>query len=137
MSVMIDHISFGVRDIEAAKQFYDAVLKPLGIVRLYGGADFAAYGRSDKKDDLSIHQAGEGWVPDPKVHIAFCAPSRAAVEAFHRQGLQAGGLDDGGPAIRDEYAEDYFAAFLKDPDGQRIEAVCRLKQVEDSGQTSR
>jgi catechol 2,3-dioxygenase-like lactoylglutathione lyase family enzyme len=132
MSVMIDHISFGVRDIEAAKQFYDAVLKPLGIVRLYGGADFAAYGESDDKDGLSIHQAGEGWAPDPKVHIAFCAPSRAAVEAFHRQGLAAGGLDDGEPAIRDEYAEDYFAAFLKDPDGQRIEAVCRLKQVEDT-----
>jgi predicted lactoylglutathione lyase len=56
--------------------------------------------------------------------------SREAVEAFHRQGLEAGGKDDGAPAIREDFADDYFAAFLKDPDGQRIEAVCRLKQLE-------
>jgi|SRR5688572_17680846 catechol 2,3-dioxygenase-like lactoylglutathione lyase family enzyme len=130
MSVMIDHISIGVRDIEAAKTFYDAVLRPLGIKRLYQGADFAAYG-TDDKDDLSIHQGGEGWCPDPKVHIAFSAASREAVEAFYRQGIESGGLDDGAPAIREDYADDYFAAFLKDPDGQRIEAVCRLKQLED------
>lgn len=129
MSIMIDHISIGVRDIEAAKAFYDAVLKPLGIRRLYDGPDFAAYGRDDK-DDLSLHQGGEGWCPDPKIHIAFRARSREAVEAFHRQGMGAGGEDDGAPAIREDYAEDYFAAFLKDPDGQRIEAVCRLKQPE-------
>lgn len=129
MVLTIDHISFGVCNLAAAKDFYDAVLKPLGIVRLYEGPDFAAYGKDDK-DDISIHQGGEAWCPDPKVHIAFCAPSREAVEAFHRRGLEAGGADDGAPAIREEYAEDYFAAFLKDPDGQRIEAVCRLRQVE-------
>jgi catechol 2,3-dioxygenase-like lactoylglutathione lyase family enzyme len=130
MSLMIDHISIGVRDIAAAKEFYDAVLEPLGIKRLYEGAEFAAYGKADK-DDLSIHQGGENWCPDPKVHIAFCAPSRDAVEAFHRKGIKAGGQDDGAPAIREDYADDYFAAFLKDPDGQRIEAVCRLKQFEN------
>ena len=129
MSPMIDHISIGVRDIEAAKTFYDAVLKPLGLMRLYDGPDFAAYGRDDK-DKLSLHQGGEGWCPDPKVHIAFCAGSRQAVEAFHRMGLAAGGRDDGAPAIREDYADDYYAAFLKDPDGQRIEAVCRLRQIE-------
>jgi catechol 2,3-dioxygenase-like lactoylglutathione lyase family enzyme len=85
MSVMIDHISIGVRDIEAAKTFYDAVLRPLGIKRLYQGADFAAYG-TDDKDDLSIHQGGEGWCPDPKVHIAFSAASREAVEASIARG---------------------------------------------------
>jgi catechol 2,3-dioxygenase-like lactoylglutathione lyase family enzyme len=126
---MINHISFGVRDITAAKEFYDAVLRPLGIMRLYEGIDFAAYGKGDK-NDLSLHQGGEAWCPDPKVHIALCAPSREAVEAFHRRGMEAGGSDDGAPAIREEYAEDYFAAYLKDPDGQRIEAVCRLKQVD-------
>jgi catechol 2,3-dioxygenase-like lactoylglutathione lyase family enzyme len=129
MPLMIDHISIGVRDIEAAKAFYDAVLKPLGIMRLYEGPDFAAYGKDDR-DDLSIHQGGEGCCPDPKVHIAFCAKSREAVEAFHRLGIDAGGEDDGAPAIREDFADDYFAAFLKDPDGQRIEAVCRLKQLE-------
>jgi catechol 2,3-dioxygenase-like lactoylglutathione lyase family enzyme len=129
MSLMIDHISIGVRDIEAAKAFYDAVLRPLGLMRLYEGADFAAYGRDDK-DELSIHQGGEGWCPDPKVHIAFCARSREAVEDFHRQGIEAGGKDDGAPAVREDYAEDYFAAYLKDPDGQRIEAVCRLRELE-------
>jgi catechol 2,3-dioxygenase-like lactoylglutathione lyase family enzyme len=129
MPAMIDHIAIGVRDIEVAKAFYDAVLKPLGLQRLYEGPDFAAYGRDDK-DDLSIYQGGEGWCPDPKVHIAFCAKSREAVEAFHRQGMEAGGKDDGAPAIREDFADDYFAAFLKDPDGQRIEAVCRLKQLE-------
>jgi catechol 2,3-dioxygenase-like lactoylglutathione lyase family enzyme len=128
MTLVLDHISFGVSDIEAAKLFYDAVLKPLGIVRLYDGLDFAAYGMTAEKDDFSIHQGSEGWCPDPKVHIAFKAPSRSAVEEFHRLGIQAGGRDDGAPAIREEYADDYFAAFLKDPDGQRIEAVCRLKQ---------
>jgi catechol 2,3-dioxygenase-like lactoylglutathione lyase family enzyme len=125
---MIDHIAIGVRDIEAAKAFYDAVLKPLGLARLYEGSDFAAYGKDDK-DDISIYQGGEGWCPDPKVHIAFRAMSREAVEAFHRQGLETGGKDDGAPAIREDFADDYFAAFLKDPDGQRIEAVCRLKQL--------
>ncbi|MGE0004658.1 MAG: VOC family protein [Parvibaculaceae bacterium] len=127
MSLTIDHISIGVRNIEAARTFYDAVLEPLGIRRLYDGLDFAAYGKDDK-DDLSIHQGGEAWCPDPKVHIAFCAGSREAVEAFHRRGLDAGGRDDGAPGIREDYGEDYFAAFLRDPDGQRIEAVCRLKE---------
>lgn len=124
---IFDHLSIGVRDIDAAKRFYDAALAPLGIIRLYEGADYAAYGRNGK-DDFNIHQGGEGWCPDPKVHIAFEAPSRDVVERFYRGGIGAGGSDDGAPAIRDEYAEDYFAAFLKDPDGQRIEAVCRLKQ---------
>lgn len=128
MPIMIDHLSVGVRDIEAAKRFYDAVLGPLGIGRLYDGPDFAAYGRNDR-DDFSIHQGGEGWCPDPKVHIAFKAASQDAVELFYRKGIEAGGSDDGAPAIREEYAEDYFSAFLKDPDGQRIEAVCRLKQT--------
>lgn len=130
MSLTIDHISIGVRNIEAAKVFYDAVLKPLGIARLYEGPDFAAYGK-DEKDDLSLHQGDDKWCPDPKVHIAFCAPSQEAVESFYRLGLGAGGRDDGAPGIREDYAEDYFAAFLKDPDGQRIEAVCRLKQLAD------
>jgi len=129
MPLMIDHIAIGVRDIEAAKTFYDAVLRPLGLMRLYEGLDFAAYGKDDK-DDISIYQGGEGWCPDPKVHIAFRARSREAVEAFHRLGIEAGGKDDGAPAIREDFADDYFAAFLKDPDGQRIEAVCRLKQLE-------
>jgi len=129
MTLILDHISFGVRDIEAAKLFYDAVLEPLGIARLYEGLDFAAYGMTDEEDDFSIHQGGDGWCPDPKVHIAFKASSRSAVETFHRLGIAAGGADDGAPAIREEYADDYFAAYLKDPDGQRIEAVCRLKQA--------
>jgi catechol 2,3-dioxygenase-like lactoylglutathione lyase family enzyme len=90
MTLILDHISFGVRDIEAAKLFYDAVLKPLGIMRLYDGLDFAAYGMTDEGDDFSIHQGGEGWCPDPKVHIAFRAPSRAAVEAFLPHGDRGG-----------------------------------------------
>jgi catechol 2,3-dioxygenase-like lactoylglutathione lyase family enzyme len=129
MPLMIDHIAIGVRNIDTAKTFYDAALKPLGLTRLYEGSDFAAYGRDDR-DDLSIYQGDQGWCPDPKVHIAFRAMSREAVEAFHRKGIEAGGRDDGAPAIRGDFADDYFAAFLKDPDGQRIEAVCRLKQLE-------
>jgi catechol 2,3-dioxygenase-like lactoylglutathione lyase family enzyme len=125
---IFDHLSIGVRDIEAARRFYDAALAPLGIVRLYEDVDYAAYGRNGE-DDFSIHQGGDGWCPDPKVHIAFKAASRDTVEQFYRRGIDAGGSDDGAPAIRDEYAEDYFAAFLKDPDGQRIEAVCHLKKT--------
>lgn len=125
---IIDHLSIGVRDIEAAKRFYDAVLEPLGLKRLYDGHDFAAYGRNDE-EDFNIHQGGDGWCPDPKIHIAFKASSQNAVEEFYRRGVAAGGADDGAPALREEYAEDYFAAFLKDPDGQRIEAVCHMKQT--------
>lgn len=125
---IFDHLSIGVRNIEAARRFYDAALAPLGITCLYEGADYAAYGR-DGEDDFSIHQGGERWCPDPKVHIAFKAASRDTVEQFYRRGIDAGGSDDGAPAIRDEYDEDYFAAFLKDPDGQRIEAVCHIKQT--------
>ena len=121
---MIEHLSLGIRDIDISKAFYDALLEPLGIARLYDGIDFAAYG-ANGSDDFSIHEGGSSWCPDSKVHIAFRAPSREAVEAFYEAGLRSGGKDDGSPGLRPQYADDYFAAFIRDPDGQRIEAVFR------------
>src|SRR5690348_7560172 len=97
---IFDHLSIGVRNIETARRFYDAALAPLGMRRLYEGADYAAYGRNGQ-DDFSIYQGGEGWCPDPKVHIAFRAESQDMVEQFYRKGIAAGGSDDGPPAIRD------------------------------------
>jgi catechol 2,3-dioxygenase-like lactoylglutathione lyase family enzyme len=119
---MIDHVSIGVQDIARSKRFYDAALGPLGYKCRSNGDDSAGYGADSSAFWLL---ATPSTVPaDPKngLHICFAAPNRTAVEKFHAAALKAGGSDNGKPGLRPEYDADYFAAFVVDPDGYRIEA---------------
>ncbi len=120
----IDHLSLGAPDIEAASAFYDAALAPLGVTRLAKGDGFAAYGREAveflvmKPFDQGAASAGNG------THIAFAAPSREALSAFHAAGLKAGGKDEGAPGPRAAYPmPDVHCAYLRDPWGNKLEAV--------------
>ncbi len=124
---MIDHLSLGVRDLAKSRAFYDAVLAPLGYRRLYDLDDASGYGRSDPHP--LKEQALPFWIGhDPggvglSGHVCFRAPARASVDAFHRAALAAGGSDNGKPGLRSQYHAHYYAAFIVDPDGHRIEAV--------------
>jgi len=127
---MLHHISFGVSDIERSIAFYDAVLAPLGYQRVWedlrpGGADQAVgYGRAGEGDKFAIKLRGSGpLAPGPGFHLAFAAPSRDAVQAFHAASLSHGAKDNGAPGLRPDYGPDYYAAFVIDPDGFQIEAV--------------
>ena len=121
---MLDHVTIGVNDIERSKAFYDQALRPLGIQRLYtGAASFAGYG-SDAKPYFWIGIRG---TPQTGTHIAFAAPDRSLVDAFHAAALNAGGKDNGPPGLRPHYHPDYYGAFVLDPDGHNIEAVCRSR----------
>lgn len=121
---MIDHISIGVADIVRAKRFYDAALAPLGYTCLSEDAGSLGYGRESVA--LWIGAAEHPVPPDCKSNLHFCftAPSRAGVEAFHAAAVAAGGQDNGRPGVRDAYAPTYYAAFVTDPDGYRLEAYC-------------
>jgi catechol 2,3-dioxygenase-like lactoylglutathione lyase family enzyme len=124
---MLDHVSLGVSDLVRARRFYDAALAPLGLVRTLDfqarGSDYgAAPGQLGVEFTITVEDGVAG--PYPGAHICFRAPSREAVAAFHAAALAAGGRDDGGPGLRPQYHSDYFGAFVLDPDGHRIEAVC-------------
>lgn len=117
---MLDHIGIDVSDYENSKEFYKAALAPLGyglIMEVYGYAGFGA----DGKPDFWIHG---GTVTTPQIHIAFKSKNRATVSAFYEAAINAGGKDNGPPGIRAMYHPHYFGAFVLDPDGHNIEAVC-------------
>ena len=124
---MIDHLSLGVRDLARARAFYDAVLAPLGYRRVFDLEDASGYGRPDPHP--LKEQALPFWIGHEPAgvvlngHICFSAPARAAVDAFHAVALAAGGRDNGKPGLRPHYHAHYYAAFIVDPDGHRIEAV--------------
>jgi catechol 2,3-dioxygenase-like lactoylglutathione lyase family enzyme len=124
---MIDHASIAVSDLEAAGRFYDAVLGSIGMSRLVTRPDTLGFGKSYPEFWLNRRAALARLAPDNGVHIALRAPSASAVEAFHAAALQAGGSSDGAPGPRPEYTAGYYAAFIRDPDGNRIEAVTFLK----------
>jgi catechol 2,3-dioxygenase-like lactoylglutathione lyase family enzyme len=126
---MIDHVGFAVADAGISRRFYEAALAPLGITLLRtatpgqteAGGTAHGFGR-DGKPFFWIgdkERVGEG------THIAFAVDTRAQVDAFHAAALAAGGRDNGVPGLRPHYAPDYYAAFVLDPDGHNIEAVCR------------
>lgn len=122
---MLDHVTIGVSDTERSKQFYDRALHPLGIARLYAeGERFAGYGISPK----AFFWIGGRNARQTGAHVAFAAPDRAAVDLFYQEAIAAGGRDNGPPGIRPNYHTDYYGAFVFDPDGHNIEAVCRLPQ---------
>ncbi len=116
---MIDHLTLKVRDLARAKAFYVAALKPLGyeiLMEYPGGLGLGA----EKKPDLWLAQDPENVRP---IHLAFVAPSRQAVDAFHAAALAAGAKDNGKPGIRQDYHPTYYAAFVLDDNGHNIEAV--------------
>ena len=123
---MLAHLSLGVADLERAMAFYDAALAPLGCVRLWQNAKGAGYGPIGATDEpLALFQRGaEARPPGPGFHLALRAANREAVARFHEAALAAGGQDNGAPGLRAHYGPGYYAAFVSDPDGHRLEAVC-------------
>jgi catechol 2,3-dioxygenase-like lactoylglutathione lyase family enzyme len=117
---MYDHIGLKVSDLEASVRFYRAVLGELGHVLASHDESGAGLG---PKGAPGLWLAADKAAHTP-VHVAFTARSRAAVDAFHRVGLKARGRDNGAPGVRADYSPNYYAAFLLDPDGNNVEAVC-------------
>lgn len=121
--MMLSHVSLGVRDLERAASFFDAVLAALGYVRLWTGENGLGYGVSGGGEELNIFERSGAAPPGEGFHLAFAAPDQAAVDRFHAAALAHGGVDCGAPGPRPQYGKDYYAAFVLDPDGHRLEAV--------------
>jgi catechol 2,3-dioxygenase-like lactoylglutathione lyase family enzyme len=126
--MILDHMGFGVGDYEGAKAFYAAALQPLGIVAVM---EVGPTQGNNPRPAIGFGRGGkpEFWIGDdgkttPPVHVCFVAESRAEVDAFYTAALAAGGRDNGPPGIRAHYHPNYYAAFILDPDGHNIEAVC-------------
>jgi catechol 2,3-dioxygenase-like lactoylglutathione lyase family enzyme len=124
---MIDHLGFAVRDFGASRRFYERALAPLGITVVMevsaaetGAGRHAGFGKG--KPDFWISEGQP--VPGGRIHVAFAAANRAEVDAFHAAAIAAGGTDNGPPGLRPHYHPDYYGAFVLDPDGHNIEAVC-------------
>jgi catechol 2,3-dioxygenase-like lactoylglutathione lyase family enzyme len=121
---MIDHVSIAVRDLKAAARFYEPLLATLGMTKLRDWPDAAiGYGKKYPKFWINRRKDMAPVAADSGVHICLRAPSIQAVDAFHAAALAAGGISDGAPGLRAHYHENYYAAFIRDPDGNRIEAV--------------
>jgi catechol 2,3-dioxygenase-like lactoylglutathione lyase family enzyme len=117
---MIDHSGVSVSDVAKSKAFYRSALAPLGYTMLMEWEEFAGFGVAPKPD----FWIGQGKPNVPPIHIAFRAESRAQVDAFYRAAMAAGGSDNGAPGPRPQYHPHYYGAFVLDPDGHNIEAVC-------------
>lgn len=115
---MYDHIGLKVKDLNASARFYKAVLAPLGYVPDSSGTGFGP----GNEPALWLYQAEEAQ--GAGTHIALRAENRTAVDRFHQEGLEAGARDHGRPGLRPDYGSAYYAAFLLDPDGNNVEAVC-------------
>ncbi len=121
---MIDHVSIGVRDVARSRRFYDAALKPLGYRCLSEGEGSFGYGSGNVALWVNVASRPVAADAESGLHFCFAAPSRKSVDAFHAAGLAEGGRSNGKPGVRADYAADYYAAYLIDPDGYRIEAYC-------------
>ena len=125
---MLDHVGLAVTDFERSKSFFIEALAPLEMALLMevtadqtGGDAHAGFG----VDGRPFFWIGNGKRPVGALHVAFTAASRSQVDAFYQAALRAGGRDDGGPGLRPHYHPNHYAAFILDPDGNNIEAVCR------------
>jgi catechol 2,3-dioxygenase-like lactoylglutathione lyase family enzyme len=121
---VLDHVGINVVDFDTARAFYVPALEPLGIRPVMEFPNFCGFGDADKP----YFWIGERDVPTPSAHVAFAAPDRATVDAFHQAALQAGGRDNGEPGLR-QYHQHYYGAFVLDPDGNNIEAVCHRPEA--------
>ncbi|GAB1595590.1 VOC family protein [Lysobacter claricitrinus] len=133
---MIDHLGISVRDYDRSRAFYTAVLAPLGSGLVMDvpasvtgdGSRHAGFGH-DGKPTFWIGERADGNVTHDGLHIAFVTDSRAAVDAFHAAALAAGATDNGAPGIRAHYHPNYYGAFVIDPDGHNVEAVCHRMEA--------
>ena len=127
---MIDHVSLGVRDLALSQRFYDAALRPLGLVRIVDfegrGSDYGSAPTSLGVEFTITEESGV--VSSRGMHICFLARDRDAVATFHNAALANGGRDDGAPGLRPQYHSSYYGAFVLDPDGRRVEAVCHAPE---------
>jgi len=125
---MIDHISIAVRDLKKAEAFYAAALAPLGLAKLREWPNSAVgFGKKYPEFWINARDAMARVPEDSGVHICLRAPDTVSVDAFHAAALKAGGASDGAPGLRPHYYEGYYAAFVRDPDGNRIEAVTFMR----------
>ena len=127
---MLDHVGLTVSDLRRSHAFYDQALAPLGITRMKDFSQADGTGATGYGDTHPFFWIGTGDKPASGAtaggaHIAFAAKSRALVDAFHRAALAAGGQDNGAPGLRPHYHASYYGAFVFDPDGNNVEAVCR------------
>lgn len=123
---MLHHISLPVRDLTSAAAFYDAALAPLGHGCVWRAETAVGYGPPGGGDKLALKLRPDRPAPAPSgFHLAFAAPDRAAVDAFYAAALAHGGRDKGPPGLRPHYGPTYYAAFVLDPDGHWLEAVCK------------
>jgi catechol 2,3-dioxygenase-like lactoylglutathione lyase family enzyme len=132
---MYDHVSFGVTNLERSLAFYDAALGALGVTRMFtlidegiagykgaGGSTFWMYSKDQQQAPLGQIQS------QPRFHLALQATSRAAVDAFYQGAIAQGGKDDGAPGLRPQYHASYYAAYVFDLDGYKLEAVCHTPE---------
>jgi len=122
---MIDHMGLSVSDLSNSRAFYEAALAPLGCTCILVFDEAAGFGVPPKPD----FWLSEGDPGMPALHVAFRADTRAQVDAFYRAAIAAGGRDNGGPGLRVHYHPNYYGAFVLDPDGHNIEAVCHGSNV--------
>ena len=119
---MLDHMGFSVSDYERSKAFYEKALAPLGFKLLMEPVPGIGGFGDGRKPFFWIGTRGPA--PQSEIHVAFAADSRETVDAFHAAGLEAGGTDNGGPGVREIYHPTYYGAYVLDPDGNNVEAVC-------------
>jgi catechol 2,3-dioxygenase-like lactoylglutathione lyase family enzyme len=128
---MIDHISIPVRDIKASARFYESLLAPLGMTRVRDWPKSIGFGKTYPEFWLNERDQLKPPGEDSGAHIALRAPDTKAVDAFHAAAVAAGAHSDGAPGMRLEYSSHYYAAFVRDWDGNRIEAVTFLRDAKD------
>lgn len=118
---MLDHVAIDVRDLGAAKTFYEQALAPLGYTVGMEVGEHVGFRSTDGEFDFWLSERGE---PTPS-HVGFRAADRAAVDAYYEAALAAGGTDNGPPGVREDFHENYYAAYVLDPEGNNMEAVCQ------------
>ena len=124
----LSHVSLGTNDFPSAKRFYDAVLATLGIRCVMDFDQGAGYGREFPEFWVQLPIDGASANPGNGTHVCFNAATVEQVKAFHQVALEQGAEDEGKPGLRKEYSENYFAAFVRDLDGHKVEAMCWVKQ---------
>lgn len=125
---VFSHVSLGTNDFPRARKFYDAVLATLQMKCVMNYDEGAGYGREMPEFWIQLPHDGQAANPGNGTHVCFGAASEQEVQDFHRTALAHGGEDEGKPGLRKEYSDNYYAAFVRDPDGNKIEAMCWLRK---------